>query len=372
MAKLARPPLQTNSNASGQMMVSSKPSSNFDNLVEFIRGPFCWRIVTFIVLTSLFFIARQENQMAIHVSEDDHKLFQTRQFTHNTNNPLYRCFDADDPLEWKPTTACTCTDPMIPSKRPLSAWNDHHQRLEKEAFLSTQKKDLDLVMLGDSIIEFLNGTKSMGTVAYPEMRRLFETFFTKAGGGTIEAVALGSSGDTSNNILWHLQNGLLPSRLQPKAWMIMVGTNDLGRLDCSKRNVLAGILHVAQVIHERKPGVPIIISALMPRSDKYEGAPASDYSLGKRWTQILWINRELKKFCALHPEWIFFDANQIFLQKVEIEGHDAQGAVEINPAMMEDALHPSVQGYEAWAEGIVEIFQKPPFQKKDSTVSNNL
>ena len=57
-------------------------------------------------------------------------------------------------------------------------------------------KDLDLVFIGDSITERWNGTRSWGTESIPGMRKAFEARFTKKGGGTFEAIALGSAGDT--------------------------------------------------------------------------------------------------------------------------------------------------------------------------------
>jgi len=66
----------------------------------------------------------------------------------------------------------------------------------------------------------------------------------------------------------------------------------------------------------------------------------------------MWINREIKRFCNLHREWTFLDANRLFLQK------EKGGKIEIVPEMMEDALHPSVEGYAAWGEVIVDAVQQ--------------
>jgi lysophospholipase L1-like esterase len=197
----------------------------------------------------------------------------------------------------------------------------------------------------------------MGQNPAPDFRTVFETYFDSPA-ARFQGLALGSSGDTCTELLWHLENGMLPDELRPDAWIIMIGTNDLGRWDCSKRSTLAGILHVAQMLHTQRPKTPIIIHGLLPRSDVFRAEPETDYTLGRRWDQILWINRELKRFCALHDEWYYIEANKLFLRKVQGGGEDAEGALEILPETMDDALHPSVEGYRQWGKVVVRKLQK--------------
>ena len=54
---------------------------------------------------------------------------------------------------------------------------------------------LDLVMVGDSLVEQWNGTGMFGSIPYPAIQPVFSGIFTKAGGGSLEGLALGSSGD---------------------------------------------------------------------------------------------------------------------------------------------------------------------------------
>ena len=56
--------------------------------------------------------------------------------------------------------------------------------------------NLDLVMLGDSIMERWNGTRGLGTETVPGAKEMFFKYFTRAHGGHLEGLALGSSGDT--------------------------------------------------------------------------------------------------------------------------------------------------------------------------------
>jgi hypothetical protein len=58
-------------------------------------------------------------------------------------------------------------------------------------------KKLDIVFLGDEIVEQWNGTAALGTtILKGGMREPFEKRFTTRGGGALEGLALGSSIDT--------------------------------------------------------------------------------------------------------------------------------------------------------------------------------
>jgi lysophospholipase L1-like esterase len=168
----------------------------------------------------------------------------------------------------------------------------------------------------------------------------------------MQALALGSSGDRSNNILWHLDNGWLPKRLTPKVWILMIGTNDL-TLGCSKRTVLAGILNVARVLQERRPGTPIVLHGLFPRVDEYMGRETTNFTVGEKYQDILWINTELERFATLHSDWRVLTIGKAFLRDEALDGRPA----EINPSLMPDALHPSLEGYKIWAEELVNVIQ---------------
>jgi hypothetical protein len=56
--------------------------------------------------------------------------------------------------------------------------------------------DLDVVFFGDDMIEQLSGTRGLGVDGAEGMEDYFEKTFTRNGGGKVNAIALGSSGDT--------------------------------------------------------------------------------------------------------------------------------------------------------------------------------
>jgi lysophospholipase L1-like esterase len=323
-------------------------------MLDFLRDPWQHKKTILVVTLAVFTIFVRERRSLAHSINvgDDHNFgIQV--------HPQHRCFDADDPKEWKKkqgATVCLCTDPLAATPRnDLPVWQQHHKELADaatEATRDSQRHKLDLIMIGDSIIERWNGTRSMGQRLADEFLPIFDQLFTRHGGGRIDAIALGSSGDTSNNLLWQLNHGILNNDLlDPPVWLIMVGTNDLGRTKCSKRNALAGILHVAQYLREKRPKAKIVIHGLFPRSDDDPGEGETP-QLGLYWQQILFINKELKKLCNLHEEWTYMDAPNLFLRRI----HGGRlGAVEINPETMPDGLHPNIEGYTHWGAEIVKV-----------------
>ena len=118
---------------------------------------------------------------------------------------------------------CYCNeDPTKPISIDYQDWHDHHANMRLDAIKATakyttyntshikssssklqeerrqkkpQRNGLDLVMLGDSIIERWNGTRNLGNVKEPAMREVYEKMFTKEGGGQIEALPLGIDGE---------------------------------------------------------------------------------------------------------------------------------------------------------------------------------
>ena len=272
------------------------------------------------------------------------------------NNSSF-CDDPDQDTAALKASACPCRDPLRPLEWPDPEWHHHHKTLVERANApmpgdsSSNNNFFDLVILGDSITERLNGTRHLGTIELPENRNIFESLFTKAGGGSLEALALGSSGDTSTNLLWHLQHGMLPAATStPKVWMLLIGTNDLGRTGCSKQTTLQGIINVIQYLQQKRPQAKILVHGMLPRSEISMAKPMTEenYSIGRFWDQIQWINLQLKDLCEQNANLIYMEAPQVFLLD------DKVGRTKINPQTMPDGLHPSAQGLRQWGPLIVK------------------
>lgn len=143
------------------------------------------------------------------------------------------------------------------------------------------------------------------------------------------------------NLLWHLQNGMLPDTLQPKVWMVLIGTNDLGFAHCSKQSTLKAILHTTTYLHEQRPKATILLHGLLPRGEGRGKAMI----LGRTWKDIQWINQQLEHACSLNPQWHYMDTGKLFLM--------ADGT-RLDSQLIADGVHPRLSGFRQWGPLIVK------------------
>jgi len=251
-----------------------------------------------------------------------------------------RCFIADTVDK---DQRCTCPDPSKPLARSETDWKKHHDAMYFDALHAPQ--NLDIVLFGDSIIERWNGTRHMGTVPLEGYREVFERKFKKKSGGKVEGLALGSSGDTGPNALWHLKNGVLEP-LKPKVWLILVGTNDLYELKCTDRFVVANILNVLKVIADHQPDAQFILHGILPRKDKAE---SKTQFLGQVWKRAQAVNIQIRKFCDHKTNIHYMQAGPLFMEETETRGRQ-----QIDVKKMADGVHPTKEGLEVWGDYIVK------------------
>jgi hypothetical protein len=96
-------------------------------------------------------------------------------------------------------TDCSCedfTDPV--PRRETHGWNEAFARNQKRA-VAAKNLVLDVVVLGDGLVEIWNGRGLEAPAAIPngkEIQRIWNETFTRAGGGALEGVALGIKGDS--------------------------------------------------------------------------------------------------------------------------------------------------------------------------------
>lgn len=264
--------------------------------------------------------------------------------------------------------------------------------------LSNDTARPNVVFYGDSITERWHGTR-LGKVASKDMQDtalLFDKLFrlrgeeetvtppyhngngldgsttartnnsTSTSGGTTStttAIAnagpvlwglpLGIAGDTTPNLLWRLQNGELPLNLNPQIFIVLIGTNDVGKDQCSPENTVVGILRVVEEILKQRPTSQLLLHGLLPRTYNtagylYCGATGSGSATGGRtptkepgvWDDIETINDELQRYARYREGVVYFDTNVFF--------KDLPAKQQIDMDLMPDGLHPSARGYELW------------------------
>jgi len=249
--------------------------------------------------------------------------------------------------------------------------NDDERRRGLDMVDTTEDDyELDVVFVGDSITEQRQGTIMGKPVeSWTGIKEIFDKTFTKSKGGDFNGIALGISGDTSNNLLWRLLNGEMPDGLDPKVWWVGIGVNDLTNKGCSEEIVLLGILRVVEEITNRHPDDIVVINSILPVQRNEEGLLEhlgkhhEDIALKRKennmangemsdkrlhidlWPSIVSINHQLSRFASNHPGVKFFNADSIF---VEEKGDGKY----LKTDLMMDPVHPNLAGHKKWNSAI--------------------
>jgi len=180
-----------------------------------------------------------------------------------------------------------------------------------DAFVETAKNgDFDILFEGDSITDFW---QNAGTEA-------FKKYFSD-----VKVANFAVSGDTTQGVLWGLQNGEGQGH-KPKAIMLMIGTNNTG--SNSGPEIAEGVGAVVLELRKDFPDAKIMLLAIFPR-----GGNANDNNRKK--------NEEANKIIAkLH------DGKHIFFTNINDKFLKPDGSLI---GFGGDNLHPNAEGYEIWA-----------------------
>jgi beta-glucosidase len=173
----------------------------------------------------------------------------------------------------------------------------------------------EVVFIGDSITQ---GWEGAG-------REVWQRYYTPR-----HAVNLGIGGDRTQHVLWRLENGNLKG-LQPKAAVVMIGTNNSNREDNTVEQIAEGVTAIVRKLRSALPETKVVLLAIFPRSEN----PAPQRG------KLLMVNQIIRKL-ADDPNVIWIDFGHRFI--------DEHG--QIPAALMPDYLHLSPEGYQIWAEAI--------------------
>lgn len=209
---------------------------------------------------------------------------------------------------------------------------DANSKLAHEQLLEKAKKGkIDVYFAGDSI------TRRWGTsdAQYADLLANWRQNFFGYNAGNF-----GWGADKTQHILWRLENGELDS-VNPKVIVVLAGTNNVGNeppadVDAKVADVTAGIKAIVDTCRRKAPDARIILTAIFPRNDNVAVMPT-----------INRINENLAKLG---------DGKTVRFLNVNDRLAGADG--KLLDGMMHDGLHPTVKGYQAWADGIRPILNE--------------
>jgi len=221
------------------------------------------------------------------------------------------------------------TQPLLKKFQPLmllqpprmnvaATFTQTNQRMgpRHEGFVATAKQgNIDLLLHGDSITDWwqLEANKPV-----------FDKYF-----GNIRTADFAVAGDTTQGVLWGLHNGE-GQGFQPKAVMLMIGTNNTGQ--STGPEIAEGVGAVVMELRRDFPSAKILLLAIFPRG--VPGDPVRD--------KIAEVNQIISKLD---------DQKNVFYLDIGRKFLDEKGAF-LPDSFRADNLHPQAKGYDIWGEAV--------------------
>jgi lysophospholipase L1-like esterase len=216
------------------------------------------------------------------------------------------------------------TEPRVPADQARMRVDRSSHLAHQQLLAKAKSGGIDVYFLGDSII------RRWGALDYPELLAHWRKTFHGWNAGNF-----GWGADRTENILWRLENGELDG-VDPKVIVILAGTNNVGKEpgdDAKVADVTRGLQAIVETCRRKAPEATILLTAIFPRNDNPAVVPT-----------IARINANLARLA---------DGKTVRFLDVNSKLADAQGI--LFEGMTGDGLHPTLKGYEVWAEGLRPI-----------------
>ena len=192
-------------------------------------------------------------------------------------------------------------------------------------FVETAKNgDFDILFAGDSITDWWQQNAGQGG-GVDVQKKYF---------GDAKVANFAVAGDTTQGVLWGLQNGEGQGH-KPKAVMLMIGTNNNSQGN-SAAEIAEGVGAVVYELRKDFPDAKILLLAIFPR-----GAGPTDASRMR--------NDDANKIIARLD-----DGKHVFFRNINQKFLDAQGSLI---GFRNDNVHPNPQGYEIWATAVADTLK---------------
>jgi lysophospholipase L1-like esterase len=186
-----------------------------------------------------------------------------------------------------------------------------------QGFVEIAKQgNIDLLLHGDSITDWW--------VQGDANKAMFDKYF-----GTMRTANFAVAGDTTQGVLWGLRNGE-GQGFQPKAIMLMIGTNNSGGSTAAE--IAEGVGAVVLEMRNDFPNAKILLLAIFPRG--MPGDPVRD--------KVADANKIIARLD---------DQRHVFYLDIGAKFLDEKG-VFLPEAFRPDNLHPLAKGYDIWGDAV--------------------
>ncbi len=236
-------------------------------------------------------------------------------------NSAVKQWIASDKSPAKPLLQRFGSQLMLQPPRPNNAatYTQTVQRMGPRhlGFVETASKgNIDLLLHGDSITDWwVQGDANAA---------MFDKYF-----GSMKTANFAVAGDTTQGVLWGLKNGE-GQGFQPKAVMLMIGTNNAGA--STGPEIAEGVGAVVLEMRKDFPNAKILLLAIFPRG--LPGDPIRD--------KLAEANRIISRLD---------DRQHVFYLDIGAKFLDDKG-VFLPDSFRPDNLHPQAKGYDIWGAAV--------------------
>ena len=214
-----------------------------------------------------------------------------------------------------------------PADRPAPRTDQNSMTAHAQLLEKAKQGKIDVYFAGDSIV------RRWGALDYPELLANWKQNFHGW-----NAANFGWGADRTQNILWRLENGELDG-INPKVIVLLAGTNNVGtqpRGEDTIAGIARGIKAIVDLCQRKAPGATIIVTAIFPRNDNMAVM-----------TTIAHVNARIAALA---------DGKRVRFLDINDRLADASGTLV--DGVMHDKLHPTLAGYQIWADALKPLFHE--------------
>jgi lysophospholipase L1-like esterase len=232
-------------------------------------------------------------------------------------------------------------------------WQDRYAQIDAAVADVNSLPAIKLLFVGDSITDFWLLDDNPWMPDKKCGRQIWDESFQQPGSENL-ALNIGVSGDRTEHLLYRLlpkaQGGMGQidaPQLAPEYIVLMIGINNSWAAEQpAADSMFEGARAVILALHERKPGVPIILQSLLPINDEPKDSQLVQ-PVNKR-LRALAQSESFKgyvTFLDLYPAFVDSSGKQI-------------------SRYFNDGIHPSLEGYRVWNAQLVPFLAQARASKE--------
>jgi len=216
--------------------------------------------------------------------------------------------------------------PAGPAAPANIAFHNERNDMRHQGFVDIAKKgNIDLLFVGDSITDWFYWPRGNGEATGG---KVWEANFSP-----LKPANFAIAGDTTQGVLWRMQNGELEG-FKAKLIVLMLGTNNTASNPVGQ--IIDGDRLIVEEFKKQQPQAKVLVLGIFPRNNARapEQTPVMNATIKA-------INTGLA---------LLADNKQVFYKDIG-DKFLVNGVVPTE--IMADGLHPTAKGYQIWADAII-------------------